>query len=403
MIADTFARETQMAGMAENGIDHFPAHLLDPPLAVDEAEQLGLAAGALTLQRVWPQAADHFGLEYGDSDGTIIPGQWLADQGKYAKVVKATRRIADSSCRGRIVEVPGRNLLLQAHGVDRRLVGLAPLLDRPDATMVLHRPERRAVVRLENRGDVTFAKVVRPDRVRDLARIMDAVQELAAQHFRTPPVTRLDVKDGVLYLATLPGRSLNELLAGATITQAARAAGDALRHLHMLAIPPQAQPHDTVAEVAVIDKWMQRLSWLAPTLTAPIATYQTEVAAALRAATSPPVLLHRDYYDKQIFIGKDGKPGLLDFDLLAWGEAALDVANALVHVELRALQGRYSTADAQCAKAAFLESYRPTPLVTKRIQAYADATRLRLACVYSCRPYGLAQVPDLLASIGRAI
>jgi aminoglycoside phosphotransferase (APT) family kinase protein len=115
------------------------------------------------------------------------------------------------------------------------------------------------------------------------------------------------------------------------------------------------------------------------------------------------VLLHRDYYDKQIFIEEDGRTGLLDFDLLATGEAALDVANALVHFELRALQGRYSTTDGARAKAAFIAAYRPTPVVAQRLQAYADATRLRLACVYSCRPAGLAHVSALLASIGQVV
>jgi aminoglycoside phosphotransferase (APT) family kinase protein len=381
----------------------YPAHLLDLALATDAATRLGLSPGPLTLQRVWPQAADHFGLEYRDAAGAIIPGQWIGDAVQFAKIVRATERAAASSRRGAVITLPADQILLQANGTDRRLVGLAPLLDEPGATMVLHRPERRAVVRLARPEGVIFAKVVRPERIHDLARIMLAIHEVAAGHFRTPPIRSLDVKQGILYLATLPGRSLHDLLAGTTLTEAAAAAGTALRHLHALPIASQAQPHTAAAEVAVLEQWVQRLAWLAPTLTAPISARLPQVAAALRSATSPVALLHRDYYDKQIFLAPDGKPGLLDFDLLACGEAALDVANALVHFELRASQGHYRAIDAEHAKAAFLESYRPPLVVAKRIQAYADASRLRLACVYSCRPIGLAQVSALLTSIGQTV
>ncbi len=71
--------------------------------------------------------------------------------------------------------------------------------------------------------------------------------------------------------------------------------------------------------------------------------------------------------------------------------------------ELRALQRRYGSTDEEHAKAAFLAAYQLTPVVAQRIQAYADATRLRLACVYSCRPAGLVHVPALLASIGQRV
>ncbi len=51
------------------------------------------------------------------------------------------------------------------------------------------------------------------------------------------------------------------------------------------------------------------------------------------------MLLHRDFFDKQVVVDADGRPGLLDFDTLAAGEAAVDVANMLVHLELRRCSG----------------------------------------------------------------
>ena len=76
----------------------------------------------------------------------------------------------------------------------------------------------------------------------------------------------------------------------------------------------------------------------------------------------------------------------MDFDTLAVGEAALDLANALVHLELRALQGHCLPHLAETAAKALLEGYRPDRQVRRRLQAYADASRLRLVCVYALRP-----------------
>lgn len=50
-----------------------------------------------------------------------------------------------------------------------------------------------------------------------------------------------------------------------------------------------------------------------------------------------------------------------------------------------------------------LEAYQPSHQVEQRLAAYADATRLRLACVYDCRPAELVLAPHLLALVGRPI
>ena len=65
---------------------------------------------------------------------------------------------------------------------------------------------------------------------------------------------------------------------------------------------------------------------------------------------------------------------------------AIDVANLLVHLELRVMQGHCGSEVAVVAGDAFLEAYRPDRDLRGRIDAYAAATRLRLACVYAFRP-----------------
>jgi len=194
--------------------------------------------------------------------------------------------------------------------------------------------------------------------------------------------------------------SAYDQLRSADLAQLAAYAGQTLRQLHSLPAPTGAPIHPAAAEIQVLNKWLQQLGWLAPAATQALAPYYAQVCAGLQASSLSPALLHRDFYDKQLFVTAQGTTGLLDFDLLAVGEAALDVANALVHFELRALQGYYDLVTAERAIEAFLLAYASSATVWQRVQAYADATRLQLACVYGCRPYSMDYVPALVARIG---
>lgn len=139
--------------------------------------------------------------------------------------------------------------------------------------------------------------------------------------------------------------------------------------------------HDAAAEVAVLRRWTE----LAGAWDAADVPGVEAVAQALAAGPAePPVLLHRDLHDRQVLVADDGSVGLLDFDLLAAGEPALDLANLLVHLELREHQGLL--ADAGVLRDAVLEAYRPSTATLTRLPAYAAATRLRLAAVYAFRP-----------------
>jgi hypothetical protein len=77
---------------------------------------------------------------------------------------------------------------------------------------------------------------------------------------------------------------------------------------------------------------------------------------------------------------------LLDFDVAAQAEAARDLANLDVHLKLRLrlhllTPTRYLTTRTQVLAAS--EELNVSPA---RFHAYADATWLRLACLYSFRP-----------------
>ena len=103
--------------------------------------------GELWLRRAWPRAAGHMLLEYALPRGGIVAGQWMDDAVALRRVAGETARTCPQA---RPVLLEGHGVLLQPGGGDRKLAGLWALLARSGATLVSHRPERRAVVRLED-------------------------------------------------------------------------------------------------------------------------------------------------------------------------------------------------------------------------------------------------------------
>ncbi len=102
----------------------------------------------------------------------------------------------------------------------------------------------------------------------------------------------------------------------------------------------------------------------------------------------PSVLVHRDLHDGQL-IRSDGRVAVLDFDLAAAGDAALDLGNLTAHLQLRALQRwRGATqAGAEACATALIEGYAPGSAdAHARIRWYQASTFLRLALVYDLRP-----------------
>lgn len=372
--------------------------LLEVDAAVES--RLGLR-GPLLLKRAWPKHAAHTALEFIDANGTLAPGQWFADRDACARVTAATRRAADDL--GLTAVVGGGHVLLQLGGADRKLTGLAPLLARPRATLVVHRPERRAVVRLDDGAEPRFAKVVVPGRAAELAGQLAALQLSVGGRLRIPLLRELDLERGVVVMSALPGRPLYALLDEPCLPALFAAGGAALRMLHESPAPEDTAAHTAADEQAVVAHWLERVGEFAPVTQPALAAHRHCVSAPLAAETTPPVLLHRDFYDKQVIAAGDGSVGLLDFDTLATGEAALDLANALVHLELRGIQRQWPASHARRAAAGLLSGYGPDSATMRRLPAYADAARLRLACVYTLRPREAATVPALLNLLGTPI
>ncbi|WP_152195620.1 phosphotransferase family protein [Georgenia subflava] len=358
------------------------------------------------VERAWPRGTEHALLELSPLRPTVdgadpgqaaVAAQWFADPARLAAVAAKTPggRVADG-------------VLLQPEGADAQLPALGGVLARPGAQLVAHRPGRRAVVRVPAGDGVEYVKVVRPAKADALARRGRLVRALLDDSVVVPELLGDgDVRDGVLRWSDVGGTTLHALGAdpartGHEVRAAWAVAGRAVRLLHGADRAAVLDEHGVEDELAAIG------TWLAPAvhhglLDAGQVERATElVARGLRAAPARPVLgvLHRDLHDKQVLLRPDGRLGMIDVDTLAVGERALDVANVLVHLELRVAQGLLTARQAEAARTGLLTGVgEPLEQLWARVPAYAAATRLRLAGVYAFRPRWLPLAREMLADV----
>ncbi len=372
-------------------------------LATGDPPGGGLVPGPIELVRAWPQGHGRLALEYRDADGDLLGAQLFADEAEHDDAARRT----PGSVTGHADD--GRQILLQPRGADRRVPGLAPLLDDPGALLVVHRPERRGVVRIARPGGEVFAKAVRPKRIGALVcASVGAAALVEGTALSVPQPTMIDRTAGVVHFRALAGDPLHARLGDPA---AAALAGTALRMLHDRAPSADLPVHGARAEAAVVRGWVDRLAGSLPSLDrdspagecALRATALVEGIVEMVEGGSPGVVVpvHRDLHDKQILLDGD-RVALLDCDTVARGEAALDLANLLAHLELRGMQGRCTAVEARAAADAALVAYAPARGVARRLSAYAAATYLRLACVYALRPTRPRLVSDLLDLAARA-
>lgn len=365
-----------------------PARRL-PDVVLDGAHRLQLA-------RAWPRGTDHALGELTAEDGTTVAAQWFADPDRLAAAAAKTPAPA---------RVAG-DVLLQPAGADARLGALPAVLDEDGADLVAHRPGRRAVVRVTDADGTVreYAKVVRPKNAAELARRGALVAELVGDEV---PVPRLredsDLERGVLRWSVVPGRTLHDLGADGgwsieTAREAWQAAGRAVAGLHAAPTERVTDRHGPEQELDAIAGWLHPAvahGLLDPDL---VARAGERVTAELTAEAGEPVLgvLHRDLHDKQLLLDDAGTVGMIDVDTLAVGERALDVANLLVHLELRQAQGLLTDELAAAAREDFRAGVDAADLPAARLAAYARAARLRLAGVYAFRPRWRQVAEDLL-------
>lgn len=343
-----------------------------------------VAAAGLDLERAQPRSSTHLLLHLRQRDGALVPGQWIADADEADRVARRTAAGAPAGA----VERPGGHVVVQRRGADRRLPELAPLVAAPGAHLVAHRPERRAVVRVD-RGDVPphFVKVLRGDRAAGAAATLE---HLAGAGLPVPRV-RPGAPPALLVTEALPGATLHDLLPTGAAVGATdlHAIGALVRRLHDVAPPAGTPRHDARDEADLTRRAVDLAAAYGLEAVPPAGL--DEAVARLAAVPAPDrlVLLHRDLHDKQLLRDPaTGSWSLLDLDLLALGDPALDLANMAVHLELRARQGLLDPALVAGWSAALLEGYGADERTRRAVDAHAAVARVRLAAVYAFRPGG---------------
>ncbi len=358
------------------------------PVLDQVREAIGLRG--LRLRKAVPREPDHLVLDLVDRDGATVGGQWFADLQRADRVGAQTR--ARSEDASDVTTLGTSGVVVQAHGADRRLAALHALAAAEGASLLAHRPERRGVVRHPPRdGKVRYTKVVPAHRVEGLL----AAARVHPDGVTVPRVTARDARAGTVTWAELPGRTLHEVLADerlgtSELGAVGRAVGAAIARLHAAPSPPAVGEHPARSELEVTLRWLRlaRSHGVLPQ-DAPVADSVRLLRRLLSESASRPAYLHRDLHDKQILLDGDGGVGVVDLDLAAVGEPALDLANLLVHLRLRAVQGHCPRDRAEACAAGVLAGYAPPRDVRRRLAGYELSARLRLTAVYGYRPRGV--------------
>ena len=219
--------------------------------------------------------------------------------------------------------------------------------------LVSYRPHMRAVIRTER----CYIKVFLPGgAIVPAERCAQTEILLGPGTFTAPRVLRNS--PDVIVFSAVPGRTLGDL--GDDHTGLGDEEADRLWERWQLAWTAQVGSsagdaalaglpvHSPEVEVADLRRWVKR--WLRHHNDIPEAAAQGAALSAradevtrnlLRTAPDPLVWAHGDLHDKQILAVDGSSPlGLLDFDDTAQAEAALDLANLDVHLELHARQHR---------------------------------------------------------------
>lgn len=186
-----------------------------------------------------------------------------------------------------------------------------------------------------------------------------------------------------------PGRPLTELLAiPATAIPAVRRAAEAVHKLHGSRPTPALKPHTLSDELAILGP---RLRHAAEELPEHAASVERVLEACAELAdTLPvgrPVTIHRDFYPDQVLVEGD-RIHLLDLDLLALGDPALDAGNFLAHVTEHALRHFGDATALMAVENAFRERFlalSPSTAIAS-VEAYRWLALARLVDLSLCLP-----------------
>lgn len=301
------------------------------------------------VTRVWPAGPRSLTFEWIDERGRLRAGKMLADG----------------------------EILRCEHAVDPGLPGLSPELPGP---IVVHRHGRRAVALGPDRV-IKYTREGHASRI--VANSVGFAELCHDAGIRTPRVVHHD--QNRVEFARCSGQSLHDL-GDAGIEGWRRFVASWPRLIAAATERTQLPPHRGVDEAVTLQRWYHHASShrAIPEL-AGFAARITTLCDALASGEWPAVPIHRDLHDRQLLWDGD-ELTLLDLDLGASGEIALDLGNLWAHAEVRRRQGVLSaTGLSQLTEllGSAVEALNADPV---RVAIHRSAARLRIAFVHAFRP-----------------
>jgi len=264
---------------------------------------------------------------------------------------------------------------------------------QPRCHLLGYRPGRRAAIRYlpaaaegDQRGVV--GKLYRDDRAKRLQVLHWQLNEQLRWHSRgriRVPVVLDHLPDLRMALFTWGrGANLGDL-DGWQIETATRAVdGLAALHLSWLDGLPAYTIQD---ECAIVQRWQSAMARLHPALTQfskPVANGLLHRSGSLESSTA--CLIHRDFYERQIILGRKTTT-LLDLDTLALGHPCVDLGNMLAHLFLNALDKGHGVARFDALASVLLNHYESqSSRVDRRALGFYFASSLfRIGAVHAMR------------------
>jgi len=264
--------------------------------------------------------------------------------------------------------------------------------------LVAYRPHRRAVVRAEDRHVKIFPPgqaIASAERCAHVHILLDA-----AGTFATPRILRSS--EDVIVFSTFPGSSLFQLgdddstaseklfvwawekWARSWVTQLNAPHGSAARSV-LDSLPLRSAEVEAADLERCVNRWLRHFESvpeMAPECSALRAAAEQVAKNLLRTAPDPLGWSHGDLHSEQIIGIDDRSPlGLLDFDEGAQAEAALDLANLDVRLELTRRRNHLSSARYLTAHNQVLAVAEELHVSPDRFRAYTDAAWLREALI----------------------
>lgn len=341
-INELYQRDTGLTGLA-NVVDE---HLV--------AQHLGISPSDVTLvylrYKPMTNCLAHFRIANHTTTSVYAKTFATRDQAKISHSANKT----SNGCLGPVEYHPG--CLLYQFPTDAKLGSLTRLAQEPswlaerfnlafdpDSSQLLaYKPERRCVIRINNPHSSYVLKLYSNSAFAAAHRAAKTVQ---TQFSDTPQVLKKSRRHRALLFEFTPGPTMREEIQAGRVAESGAVAGRLLAKFHNLSIAAgeSRDPYSADHEL---------LAWLLPEAKPQVLAIVTAARSLIQQATPTRVVLHGDYYDKQIIVADNGSPSLLDLDDLSQGDHRIDLATYIAHLEA------LKPAEAYQAIESFLNSYK---------------------------------------------